>query len=69
MNLLIQPNQICLIVKFYNNRPELLPDSNGRKNENGLLFDRATASKYLLPFAYGNAVKTSSLLLTAGGNK
>ncbi len=23
---------------------------------------RATASKYLLPFAYGNAVKTSSLL-------
>lgn len=28
MNLLIQPNQICLIVKLYNNRPELLPDSN-----------------------------------------
>ena len=26
------------------------------------LTDRATASKYLLPFAYGNAVKTSSLL-------
>lgn len=24
--------------------------------------NRATASKYLLPFAYGNAVKTSSLL-------
>lgn len=24
----IQPNQICLIVKLYNNRPELLPDSN-----------------------------------------
>ena len=28
MNLMIQPNQICLIVKLYNNRPELLPDSN-----------------------------------------
>lgn len=25
---MIQPNQICLIVKLYNNRPELLPDSN-----------------------------------------
>ena len=28
MNLMIQPNQICLIVKLYNNRPKLLPDSN-----------------------------------------
>ena len=28
MNLMIQANQICLIVKLYNNRPELLPDSN-----------------------------------------
>lgn len=28
MNLMIQPNQICLIVKLYNNRPGLLPDSN-----------------------------------------
>ena len=28
----------------------------------GVVTDRATASKYLLPFAYGNAVKTSSLL-------
>ena len=28
----------------------------------GDLVPRATASKYLLPFAYGNAVKTSSLL-------
>ena len=28
MNLMIQPNQICLIVKLYNNRPELLPDSH-----------------------------------------
>lgn len=28
MNLMIQPNQICLIVKLYNNRPEFLPDSN-----------------------------------------
>ncbi len=25
---MIQPNQICLIVKLYNNRPELLPDSH-----------------------------------------
>lgn len=31
MNLMIQPNQICLIVKLYNNRPELLPDSNAEK--------------------------------------
>ena len=28
MNLMIQLNQICLIVKLYNNRPKLLPDSN-----------------------------------------
>lgn len=28
MNLMIQPNQICLIVKLNDNRPELLPDSN-----------------------------------------
>lgn len=28
MNLMIQPNQICLIVKLYNNRPKLLPDNN-----------------------------------------
>lgn len=28
MNLMIQPNQICLIVKRYSNRPELLPGSN-----------------------------------------
>ena len=28
MNLMIQPNQICLIVKLYNNCLELLPDSN-----------------------------------------
>ena len=26
---MVLPNQVCLIVKFYNNRPELLPDSNG----------------------------------------
>ena len=31
MNLMIQPNQICLIVKLYNNRPELLPDSNDKQ--------------------------------------
>ena len=29
MNWMVLPNQVCLIVKFYNNRPELLPDSNG----------------------------------------
>ena len=28
MNLMVLPNQVCLIVKLYNNRPELLPDSN-----------------------------------------
>ena len=31
-------------------------------NEARFYLPRATASKYLLPFAYGNAVKTSSLL-------
>lgn len=35
MNLMIQPNQICLIVKLYNNRPELLPDSNDMIYLNG----------------------------------
>ena len=40
MNLMIQPNQICLIVKLYNNRPELLPDSNDIKNKNrGLVLE------------------------------
>ena len=34
MNLMIQPNQICLIVKLYNNHPELLPDSNDIAIEN-----------------------------------
>ena len=33
MNLMIQPNQICLIVKLYNNRPKLLPDSNEPKSK------------------------------------
>ena len=28
MNLMVLPNQLYLIVKLYNNRPELLPDSN-----------------------------------------
>ena len=28
MNLLVSVNQLYLIVKLYNNRPELLPDSN-----------------------------------------
>ena len=41
MNLMIQPNQICLIVKLYNNRPELLPDSNDiAKNSVYILFAR-----------------------------
>ena len=31
MNWMVLPNQVCLIVKFYNNRPELLPDSNDLK--------------------------------------
>ena len=34
------PNQICLIVKLYNNRPKLLPDSN--------------ECKYKVLSAYGN---------------
>lgn len=29
MNWMVLPNQVCLIVKLYNNRPGLLPDSNG----------------------------------------
>ena len=28
MNWMVLPNQVCLIVKLYNNRPEFLPDSN-----------------------------------------
>ena len=28
MNWMVLPNQVCLIFKLYNNRPELLPDSN-----------------------------------------
>lgn len=28
MNWMVLPNQVCLIVKLYNNRPGLLPDSN-----------------------------------------
>ena len=32
MNWMVLPNQVCLIVKFYNNRPELLPDSNANRN-------------------------------------
>lgn len=27
---MVLPNQVCLIVKLYNNRPELLPDSNDK---------------------------------------
>ena len=33
MNWMVLPNQVCLIVKLYNNRPELLPDSNGLKQK------------------------------------
>ena len=28
MNLMVQPNRLCLIVKLYINRPELLPDTH-----------------------------------------
>ena len=28
MNLMVLPNQVCFNCKLYNNRPELLPDSN-----------------------------------------
>ena len=44
---MIQPNQICLIVKLYNNRPELLPDSNVHFSqfENNLRKDKCTAGK------------------------
>ena len=31
MNWMVLPNQVCLIVKLYNNRPGLLPDSNDDK--------------------------------------
>ena len=34
MNWMVLPNPVCLIVKLYNNRPELLPDSNGIIPEN-----------------------------------
>ena len=37
MNLMIQPNQICLIVKLYNYRPELLPDSNDLCTKNDIM--------------------------------
>lgn len=32
MNWMVLPNQVCLIVKLYNNRPGLLPDSNDTTN-------------------------------------
>ena len=28
MNLMVLPNRLCLIVKLYINRPELLPDTH-----------------------------------------
>lgn len=31
MNLLVSVNQLYLIVKLYNNRPELLPDTHDLK--------------------------------------
>ena len=31
MNWMVLPNQLYLIVKLYNNRPEFLPDSNDYK--------------------------------------
>lgn len=50
MNLMIQPNQICLTVKLYNNRPELLPDSNEKtvKHENKIIdFNNAIYSNHV----------------------
>ena len=48
MNLMIQPNQICLIVKLYNNRPGILPDSNDNKTKKQLnLIDQ-----YIAPNQY-----------------
>ena len=40
MNWMVLPNQVCLIVKLYNNRPGLLPDSNDRN-----IFLSSTPSK------------------------
>lgn len=34
MNWMVLPNQLYLIVKLYNNRPEFLPDSNVLTNKN-----------------------------------
>ncbi len=34
MNWMVLPNQLCLFVKLYNYRPELLPDSNEAKYKN-----------------------------------
>ncbi len=45
-----------------NKQQEYLNYSSSASGNRSQYFDRATASKYLLPFAYGNAVKTSSLL-------
>ena len=38
MNWMVLPNQVCLIVKLYNNRPGLLPDSNDIVNVLHLLY-------------------------------
>ena len=46
MNLMIQPNQICLIVKLYNNRPGLLPDSSETKKQLNLI------DQYIAPNQY-----------------
>lgn len=35
MNLMVLPNQLYLIVKLYNNRPELLPDTHDLEILNG----------------------------------
>lgn len=45
MNLMIQPNQICLIVKLYNNRPELLPDSNVGKIRINIIPEKSQAGR------------------------
>lgn len=73
MNLMIQPNQICLIVKLYNNRPELLPDSNDKnysfmEENNNLNRLKVNVKDYLL----SSELRISSIslgvttLLTAG---
>ena len=41
MNLMVLPNQLYLIVKLYNNRPELLPDTHDYLSKNSSLIHTA----------------------------